>query len=134
MMRRPHRPAARGGFTIVEIIVSLVLMGIIVTSIAAANVAVLRRGASVSRASLAAGTAVEQANRLGVLPYDSLGSRAGCTTIVDATFPHTRCITVATSGQTKTVRIVITPASPLFAPDTVLMWRTKPVTTTPFDQ
>ena len=136
MSRRPSRAVlgTRAGFTIVEIIVAMVLLGIVVTTIAGANVAILRRNAGVSRSSVSALTLVRDANRLSVLPYDSLSSRAGCTSVPAQPNPYTRCITVSTSGSTKTVTIVLTPTSSIYRPDTVVIRRTKPITSTPFDQ
>ena len=69
----------------------------------------------------------EEAQRLTVLPFDSLASRAGCATVSGGTLPRTRCVTVTdvNTGR-KQVRIVITPTNTAIKPDTVVFHRVRP--------
>ena len=70
-------------------------------------------------------------NRWVSMPFDSLSTKAGCTTVNDTPMAYTKCITVTTiSNARKTVRIILTPST-LLKPDTVSFDRAKMSTTNP---
>ena len=120
------RRAARG-FSLIEIIVAMTILAITLAGFAGLTYQYLRRVRTLDGRVAQFALVTEQAQRLQVLPWDSLVSRAGCTTVTTGLLPHTRCV-VLTDVNTarKQVRVIITPTNPAIKPDTVLFHRVKP--------
>ncbi len=78
-------------------------------------------------ASVRAGALAAQINRLEVLPYDTLPSRAGCTSISTGLVPRTECVTVQdiVAGRRR-VTFIQRPSNTALRPDTVILERTRP--------
>jgi hypothetical protein len=78
-------------------------------------------------ASVRAGALAAQVNRLEVLAYDSLPSRAGCTSVSSGLLPRTECISVqdVVTGRRR-VTFILRPNNSALRPDTVIFERTKP--------
>lgn len=120
------RRAARG-FTLVEIIVAMMILSFTLAGFAGVTFQYLRRVQTLDARVMQFALMGEQAQRLTVLPFDSLDSRAGCTTFTGGTLPRTRCITVTTvNNGRKQVQVVITPTNTALKPDTLTFHRTKP--------
>jgi prepilin-type N-terminal cleavage/methylation domain-containing protein len=120
------RRAARG-FSLIEIIVAMTILAITLAGFAGLTFQYLRRVRTLDSRVAMFSLMGEQAQRLTVLPWDSLSSRAGCTTVTTGVLPHTTCV-VLTDVNTarKLVRVVITPANTAIRPDTVQFHRVKP--------
>jgi prepilin-type N-terminal cleavage/methylation domain-containing protein len=115
-----------GGFTLVEVMVSMTLL----------SVASLALGSMLFRAARAAGATSEgsyqtavlsaEASRLGALPFDLLVEGDTCATVAEAPFPHTRCSTINNiSPKVRQVTVVVTPAgTSLLRPATTSFNRT----------
>ena len=115
------------GFVLVEVIVAMVLLAVAVSSLAALVYSVSKQGRVATGNAYRNGVLMQEVNRLEGIPYDSIGVGASYTSVSSGTYPHTRTITVAepVANVVKTVRIVITPANPIYKPDTVAFTRTK---------
>jgi hypothetical protein len=99
-----------------------------VTAGIAAFTAQVARGSQVNGlATVRAGALAAQVNRLGVLPYDTLPSRAGCTSVSSGLVPRTECTTVEdiVVGRRR-VTFILRPNNTALRPDTVIFERTKP--------
>lgn len=125
-------PPSRG-FTLMEVLVALSIL----TAGAAVMVAPLLRYSQrmdgIGLAQLRNGVIAQQVGRLTALPFDSLASRAGCTSISRSPLPHTRCVTLtAISARQSRVTLIVTPVSSLISPDTVVFDRAKASATSPF--
>ena len=119
-----------------EIMVTMSLLAILLSSLAALTFAVGRRAASVSGGSYKNAVVNEALSRLTVLHYDSLPADTGCVTVAASAspFPHTRCVGIADASiKRRRVTLVVTPASALYRPDTIVFDRTKPATSDPFN-
>ena len=111
-MTSPMRvPQSTGGFTLVEILVSMTLM----------SIASLAMGTLLFKASRAAGATSSAAHqtaamsstvaRLDVLPFESLVAGTTCVTVTTVEFPRTECTTINNvSSKVKLITIVITPS------------------------
>lgn len=80
-----------------------------------------------SLASVRAGALAAQINRLEVLPYDTLPTRAGCTTISTGLVPRTECVDVQDLAVgRRRVTFILRPNNTALRPDTVIFERTRP--------
>ena len=122
---RLSRPT--GGFTLIEVLVSMTIL----------SVASLAMGSMLVRATRAAGATSSAAHqtaamsgavaRLDVLPFDALIAGTTCSTVTAAEFPYTQCITILNvSAKIKQVTVVVTPTgNGLMLPVTTSFRRTK---------
>ena len=114
----------RGGMTLVEVLVAVVVMGVASTGLAAMTFWMGRR--AVESAGSAARTAVviERSDRLAAVSYDSLPLRVGCQRVTSPPFPYEECVTVTDipTGVRRVV-LVVTPANRLVRADTVTFER-----------
>jgi hypothetical protein len=117
----------RKGFVIVEVIVAMVLLAVAVSSLAALVYSVSKSGRVATGNAYRNGVLMQEVNRLEGIPYDSVRVGSSATTVSLPPYPHTRTVTVSepVANVMKTVRIVITPANPIYKPDTVTFTRTK---------
>lgn len=116
------------GFSIVEVIVAMVLLGIAVSSLAALTYSVSQSGMIATANAYRNGVLMQEINRLEGIPYDSIAAPVTSTVVVaTGPYPHTTVIRVTepTVNLVKAVRIVITPANTRFKPDTAIFIRTK---------
>jgi prepilin-type N-terminal cleavage/methylation domain-containing protein len=115
------------GFTLIEIIIAMTILSVTLAGFAGLTFQYMRRVRTLNDRVAQMALVAEQTQRLTVLPFDSLTSRAGCTTFTTGTLKHTRCITVTdVSGTRKQVKLVITPTNTANKPDTVTFHRVKP--------
>jgi len=123
----PINSEPRKGFALVEVIVAMVLLTVAVSSLAALVYSVSQSGRVATGNAYRNGVLMQEVNRLEGIPYDSIAVGSSYMAVSTAPYPHTRTITVSepVSNVVKTVRIVITPANPIYKPDTVNFTRTK---------
>lgn len=122
----------RRGSTLIEIMIAMTVMVIALTGLAGMTVQAGRR--SVMLAAAGGRTAVQTrvVDQLMVLPFSSLPSKVGCTTVTTAPFPHRRCISVAdVSFRQRRVTVVFTPANNLLRTDSLVFERSKGVPSSP---
>lgn len=126
---RENRTGARSrkrGFTLIEVIVSMILLAIAVSSLAGLTHSVSQSSIKVTGAAYRNGVLMHEVNRLIALPYDSLAVGTTGVSVSTGNYPHSRVITVAEPvAKVKTVKIVVTPTNPLYKPDTLRFTRTN---------
>lgn len=121
------------GFTLMEVMMAFAILAAGASVMVAPLYRYGHRMDGVALQQVRNGVVAQQIGHLDVLNFDSLATRAGCTTVSASSFPHTRCITVTTISTTqKRVTLVVTPVSALLKPDTVIFDRTKPAGSNPF--
>lgn len=130
---RTRRPRLRGrgrrsGFILMEVIVGITLLALVMTPLAAMVYKITQRSHRIIGGAYRNGVLMEQVNLLESLPYDSL--HIGTTTATSTTmpYPYTRTITIAETFRKyevaqKQIKLVITPANPLYRPDTAIIVR-----------
>lgn len=123
----PGNAAARRGITLIEVVVALTVFAMVTAGIAGFTTQVARGSRLNSLASVRAGALAAQINRLEVLPYDTLPSRAGCTSISAGLVPRTECIAVQDLAVgRRRVTFILRPDNTALRPDTVILERTRP--------
>jgi hypothetical protein len=122
-----HRFAERKGVALVEVIVAMVLLAVAVSSLAALVYSVSQNGMVATGNAYRNGVLMQEVNRLESIPYDSIHTGITTTFVSSAPYPHTRVVTVAEPvvQVVKTIKVIITPTSSKYKPDTVSFSRTK---------
>lgn len=121
---------SRRGFSLIEVIVSMLLLAIAVSSLAAMMHSVSQSSMKVTGAAYRNGVLMHEANRLIALPYDSLAVGSASYSSTSGRYPHTRFVTIAEPGENvKMVEVVVTPTNPMYKPDTLKLTRTNARTT-----
>ena len=97
------------GFTIVEVVISMVLLSIILVTLAGLTYASAQKAISATTISQRQSYAMETVNRLTTLPYTSLPGTAGCTTVGRTNNQFSNCVTVSVVGNSTTIEVVTAP-------------------------
>src|SRR5256885_5851893 len=115
------------GFTLIEIMVAMAMLGVVLMSVARLNFTLARRFYALSGGGARDAVLAQQVNQFAALPFDSLKAKAGTITVNKPPLPYTRKVTVdSLSPKLRRVTIVVTPLNPVFQPDTLVLQRTKP--------
>ena len=101
----------------------MVIFTFVATSYAAISLRYAMRMRVVAAGAPRSAALSEYVNRLVSVPYASVDAQAGTFTTSTGDFPNTRTITVTTSGMTKTVTLILTPANTAIKPDTIVITR-----------
>jgi prepilin-type N-terminal cleavage/methylation domain-containing protein len=127
-------PGTRRGFTLMEVLMALSIL------VAGAAVMVVplyqysKRMNGVGLIQLRNGVLAQQVGRLTALPFDSLATRAGCTSIPLSPIPHTRCVTLTAVSTSQTrLTLLLTPVSTLVRPVSVVFDRSRVSSANPFN-
>lgn len=123
----PGNAATRRGITLLEVVIALTMFAIVTASVATMTTHVAKGSRFNGIATVRSGALAAQVNRLEVLPYDTLPSRAGCTTVSTGLLPRSECIYVqdVVVGR-RQVTFILRPTNSALLPDTVIFERTKP--------
>lgn len=122
------------GFTLIEALFAMMISAVVLTALAPALVHVAQQQRGFQVRAETDGLLLAEANRYTAMPFDELPAGDQCVTVDSGTFPHTRCVTVVTSGTgRRTLTVVVTPLYAGVEPDTVVVQRRRP-TTKPFRQ
>ena len=118
----PSQPT--GGFTLVEVMVSIMLLSVGSLSLASMLVRASRMAHAASTSSYQTAMVSGEVSRLDATPFDQLVAGTTCVTITDP-FPGTRCTTINNvSAKVKQVTVVVTPSgNPLLHPITTSFTR-----------
>lgn len=99
----------RDGFTIVEVVISMVMLAIILTTLAGLTYATTRQAIIANDANAREAAALELVNYLSAAPRDSILGRVGCDTTGTTRALYQRCTTVASNPQRDSISVVTTP-------------------------
>ncbi len=114
------------GFTVVEILISLVIFSGVILALVGLTFQVTRRSTVSTDQTLIMGMLMAEADRAATLPFDSLAGFAGCRTNSTGTITITRCATVtALSSSVDSILIVVQTSLPGTQPDTVALVRSR---------
>jgi len=136
-MRSENGKSIRKGVAVLEIIVGIVILAIGLLGVGGMTVSASRQASGLSMQSSRDGIVLQELSKLASLPYDSLGTRVGCTTVGASALTYTRCVTVTDINEGigyKRVRLIVAPASAYARPDTVYVNRAKGTAVNPLGQ
>jgi prepilin-type N-terminal cleavage/methylation domain-containing protein len=121
---------ARRGFTLIEVLVALILLGVTLSSVAWLSVLVSSRGRRTDLAAQRAAALQQQVSWLGGIPFTRIDSVAtGTSSVTAGSFSYTRKIRITSPATNRrTITIVITPTADQTMKDSVMFDRGNPPT------
>ena len=126
MTARTPASSNRGGFTLVEVMVSMTMLSVASLALGTLLFRAARQANATSTASYQTATLAGEAGRFDALPFDSLTAGTTCASVSGGPFPHSKCTTVNNvSSKVKQIVIIVTPSgNTLMHPDTTIITRT----------
>jgi prepilin-type N-terminal cleavage/methylation domain-containing protein len=126
-------PCRREGFSLVEVVVSMVILAVVVTSLGAVSAVTAQRSLVLANSTTRTAFTLQETNRLAAIPYASLPAAVGCDTLVSGNLRYERCITVTNSTRYRTVQIVVRPLRTAVGvwSDTITIRRAVEITSNP---
>ena len=116
----------RKGFALVEVIVAMVLLAVTVSALAPLMYSVSRSTMKVTGNVYRNGVLMQEVNRFVALPYDSLPVGTYSYSVSTGAYAHTRVVTISEpAAKLKIVKVVVTPVTLTYKPDSVVFGRTK---------
>jgi prepilin-type N-terminal cleavage/methylation domain-containing protein len=124
MRKRPPASAKTGGFTLVEVLVSMTLLSVGSLALARMLVTATRLAGAAAANSYQTAMVSAEVSRYDATPFDQLVSGTTCTSVTNP-FQGTRCTTINNlSAKVKQVTVVVTPSgNPLLHPITTSFTR-----------
>ena len=123
----PSRSTLRRGFSLTEVMMAMTLLSIVLLSMARMSMVVSARGRANDILAKRNAVLIQQSNKFGAMPYDSLGTFSTSTkTLKSGDFSFSRRLSITTSGVNRTVKILIVPTLDTTKRDSVLVYRSKP--------
>ena len=112
------------GFSLIEILVSMTLLGLCLVGVAQVTFVMARRAYANSGGQARGAILSQQVNQFAALPFASLMSKAGTDTVYNPSMPYRRSVTVDSLSSTLVrVTIIVTPLNSVFKPDTLVLQR-----------
>jgi Tfp pilus assembly protein PilV len=125
---RAHHGSARlrAGLSVIEIMVALTLFGTVTIAMGGLSLVVARRAETNDVFTKRTAVLQQQMSWLQAIPYDSLDAKEGSYEVADGPFPHTRKITLVTTGNHTRVYVQVTPTNDPEAVESIAFDRAKP--------
>lgn len=101
--------AAREGFSLVEVVVGFLIVGIVMTTLAGMTYATAAQALIVSDQTTRDARALERLNQLHTLPWAALPAQVGCDTVGTARNRFARCVTLVEGSRQRTLQLTTTP-------------------------
>jgi prepilin-type N-terminal cleavage/methylation domain-containing protein len=125
----------RAGFSLIEVVVSMVMLSIILVSLARASTVIAVRGRSNDLNAKRTAVLQMEANKFGAIPYANIaGWSTANKTFTKGDFTYTRRLTISAQNATNTrylIKIVVIPSIDATKGDSVTIERTLPPTGSP---
>jgi prepilin-type N-terminal cleavage/methylation domain-containing protein len=113
------------GFTLIEIMVTIVLMAIVLLALAPLTLQVARLSSMATVDAQRTAVLSGEVSRIEAEEFDDLPAGTSCVDFSSADFPHTKCTTVTDiDSETKRVTVIVTPVNG-GPPDTTVVQRSK---------
>ena len=131
--RRPQGRASRRGFSVVEVVVAIVLLGVALSTLGVLAFTASRRNVTVANAAYRSAAMRYLLDRYSAMDYDDLNptTQSLDSTVTTGAMPHRlQAIFVTTTNPNEhQVRLIVTPRNTLIAPETTFVrrfrWATK---------
>ncbi len=115
------------GISLIEVMIALTILSSVLVALGGLMFQVGRHTRISARETYQAAALQQGAAYIQSLPWTDLDDAAGCTTDSMGLLEYGRCISVAITGRTKLVTLIVSPTGPFSgAPDTVVVYRHRP--------
>ncbi len=104
-----QRPSARGGFTLIEVLIAVVILGTVGVALANALAFGARRTIAAGEIGYRTAALNTEISRVAALPPGVLPNGTTTRTVTTQPFPYTITTTVSTSGFRQSVSVTVTP-------------------------
>jgi type II secretory pathway pseudopilin PulG len=137
--RRPrHAGRARPGFSIIEVVVAMVLLGVSLSTLGVLAFTASRRNSTVANAAYRSGAMRLLVDRYSAIAFDDLvpATQALDSTITTGAMPHrlqAQFVTTGVLANERRVRLIVTPSNALIQPETVTVRRFRWSSTNPLN-
>jgi prepilin-type N-terminal cleavage/methylation domain-containing protein len=118
----------RDGFTLVEVLVSVMLLAVILTMLGGLTFSTARQAVTNGNASERQAISLEAVNRASTLPWNLLTVGTTCDTVNMSGNRYESCRAISTVGSARDIVITTTPLRSRVAPSVVRFTRASPVT------
>jgi prepilin-type N-terminal cleavage/methylation domain-containing protein len=113
MTAQNGRRQPTGGFTLVEVLVSLIILSVGTVALSALLLRSARQATAASALVYQTAALTSEVGRLGALPFDQLPAGATCVNVNTGPFLHQRCaVTIDVSAKLKRITVTVTPTGP----------------------
>jgi prepilin-type N-terminal cleavage/methylation domain-containing protein len=120
------RPRARRGFSLVEILLTIVIFSVVIMSLVGLAFQVARRSTRATDQALTMSLLLAKVDQASTVPYDSLTVIATCDSTLSGRVTIRGCIfTDSVSNVQRTVRVVVSTSLPGSRPDTITFQRAR---------
>lgn len=129
-------PSWANGFSLVEVVVSMVMLAVIVSSLAYFSTVTAQQAVVLSNATGREAFALQETNRIAALPYDSIPNKVGCDTVVagsNGVLKYRRCLSYSTGTRYRDVTAIITPLKTGTYADTLTVRRVTSASSNPLN-
>lgn len=127
LKRRPRR-----GFSLVELMITMSMLAIVMSSLGGLALMVAKRGKANDIVTKRNFVLQQQANRLGAMSFNNLALQStGSSEMTVGDFSFTRRLTLTSSTNRYEIKVVIVPARDTMKKDSLTFDRTRPFTGTP---
>lgn len=117
----------RSGFTLAEVIVAMTFLSIVLLSMARMSMVVSKRGRSNAISAKRTFVMIEESNKFGAMPYDTLAAfSTSNVTKTAGDFTYTRRLARTVTSNRITLKIAIVPSVDTTMVDSVWVNRSKP--------
>lgn len=111
MTAHPAPAQPTGGFTLVEILVSMTILSVAALSMGSLLFQAARQAGATSSAAYQSAAVQGGLAQFDVVPFDQLVAGTTCVTVDDPAFPHEKCVTIVNvNSKAKNVTVTINPA------------------------
>lgn len=122
-----RRARHRRGFTLAEVIVAMTFLSIVLLSMARMSMVVSQRGRTNGISAKRTFVMIEEANKFGAMPYDTLAAFSiSNVTKTAGDFTYTRRLARTVTSNRITLKIAIVPRADTTMVDSVWVNRSKP--------
>ena len=109
-MTRRRRQTQRGGFTLVEVLVSLMILSVGTVALAALLLRSAKQATAASALVYQTAALTSEVGRQSALPFDQLPAGTTCVNVTTGPFLHQRCVVITDlSSKSKRVTVTVTP-------------------------
>ncbi|HSJ12830.1 MAG TPA: prepilin-type N-terminal cleavage/methylation domain-containing protein [Longimicrobiales bacterium] len=125
MSMRSSGTGSAGGFSLIELLVAIVLLGIVLVTLGGLSFRTARMSLDVSNSGGRQAVGLALVNHLTTVDYDSLPLMVGCDTVSVGPAGYRRCVALTSAYRRSDLTVTVTPLRPGSFPGTIQFSRVQ---------